>query len=320
MRNLRETFNLFAPTALPRAEFAIAVLVLFVGTVVWAAADRRGAGRRVERPVPSLGLVVMLALGMIAGRRGTVPLRRRDAPPVPALAFRDPRRVRCFRRSPPPRGVAGMAKDPHRPCLAAIGANFALRVPTLAHPAPYRIPAPRRILLAGLSDVGVVNVDQFNLIGLFSAYADWDWRFIGTDSDSHRVERYELRRDSRHLTVVAFRGWWIFDLESPALYGELRDAFERAPEPCQPVLRISGTVFDRPDAPEGIRPDPEKPRGADRQPRLPAGPGGPEARPDGISRSLGRVLCPPGSDRCRPIFALPFLMPREWRNWQTRGT
>ena len=247
-RNLRETFNLFAPVAMPRVREAIPILTLFVAAVAFAAfSERGGAGPRVVRRLPALFLVLLLAIGMSLGVLGRYPFGGAMRHQFLLLLFAMLAGFVAFDRMLRAIGSPGLRRVLTALCVAAIGANFAWRFRALAHPAPYRF----RPLVESFSpvfvDAGVVNVDQFNLVGLFSVYADWDWRFVGRDSDSHRVERYELRRDGRHLSVVAFRGWWIFDPANEELYREFREAFERASETCQPVLRISGTVFDQPE-------------------------------------------------------------------------
>lgn len=247
VRNLRETFNLFAPFVLPRARYALPLLAVFVLTVVWAVAAEKPADTgSVTRLMPALFLVLLLLIGMALGIAGRYPfggmMRHQFLFFLFALlsgfvAF--DRLLRTIRSPSWRRALVAL-------CVGAIGINFAVRLPRLAHPAPDRL----RPIVEGFSkeflNSRTITVDQFNLVGLFGVYHDWTWRFQGRESPSYFVERYELSKGPRKLVLLALRDWWIFDFRSDALYRELAGVWKHKDQACYPILCIYGTIFDKP--------------------------------------------------------------------------
>ena len=246
VRNTREVFNLFSPVSFTHARVAVPLLTLFVAIVVWAALRERAStpGPHV-RLVPALFLVVLLILGATLGALGFYPyggqMRHQFLFFLFAVLSGSVALDHFARTATPFARRLLLAAS-----AAAIVGNFALQLGRLAHPTPYPLRPIVEKAAARFIDVGHVNVDQFGLVGLFSVFPDWDWRFVGADEKNPWLERYDVRRSGRAFRVMAFRNWWIFDFRDPKLYGQLRAVWQRDSETLQPVFVAAGSVFDRP--------------------------------------------------------------------------
>jgi hypothetical protein len=80
-----------------------------------------------------------------------------------------------------------------------------------------------------------------NFIGLFMDYYPWDCRFAGRISQSPAIERYELSRDGRRLTVIAHRGIWMMDFRSASLYQELGASAQAGA--CETAFGVDRNLF-----------------------------------------------------------------------------
>ena len=244
VRNLRETFDLFAPFWLARARTAVPALAFFLALVLWAAISETPARRdRVDRLLPALVLALLLGIGMVLGVLGKYPfggLMRHQfllflfAVLAGGVALDRAIRSAGSRWRPAVAAVAG----------AAVVASFALRGPATTGLAPEALRERLGVFSADVPEGGTVFVDLFNLIGLFSATADGAWRFVGRDAEDPLIETYEVRRGGRRFVVVALRRWWTFDWRSERLYVDLRRMGERRSESCQAVGSVSGSIFD----------------------------------------------------------------------------
>ena len=245
-RNLRETFNLFSPLALPRARFAIPALAIFVAAVLWPAArERRGVGSAPARLFPAAILAILLALGMALGLLGLYPfggLMRHQFLIFLFALLAGMVAVDAASGSLPKAGAAVFLGT-----LAGILAlSFAARLARLLRTAP----DPLRPIVSAwepeLRAPGGVTVDQFGLVALFSQHAGSDWRFRGALPDNPHAEIYEFDRPGAAVELVALRDWWIFDPSSPRLYDELARAWEARGGGCHGLLRFGGQAL-RPD-------------------------------------------------------------------------
>ncbi len=256
-RNLRETFNLFSPLALPRARFAIPALAIFVAAVLWPVArERRSGGSAPVRLFSAAILLILLVLGMALGLLGLYPfggLMRHQFLIFLFALLAGMVAVDSAGRSLPKAHAAALLGT-----LAAILAvSFAARLPGLLRPAP----DPLRPIVSArepeLRATGGVTVDQFGLVALFSQHAGSDWRFRGALPDNPRGEVYAFNLAGGAVELVALRDWWIFDLSSPRLFDELARAGDARGGGCHGLLRFGGQAL-RPDR----KPIPEERRAA----------------------------------------------------------
>ena len=241
-RNLRETFNLFSPLGLPQARWAIPALVLFLAAVLAPVVSerRRGEGGP-ARLFPAAILLVLLALGMALGLLGLYPfgglMRHQFLLFVFALLAGATATDAAARRAPARAAVLFGTLG------AALAVSFVARLPEILQPAPDPL---RPILDAydpGLRARGGATVDQFGLVALFSRFAGSDWSFRGAVPGVPGAEVYAVDLPGRAVAVVALRDWWIFDLSSDALYGELARAWEASGGGCRGILRFHGTAL-----------------------------------------------------------------------------
>lgn len=235
IRNLRETFNLFAPVTLPRARYALPLLGGFVAIVTWSAAsERRGRSPVPNRLLPSLIFLVLLLLEMALGALGRYPfggmMRHQFLLFVFAVLSGFVALDRLLRGASSRDRAIGLAL-----CFGAVVAGFSVNLARTIVPAyeSEALVARKGIFRKSLSDARVVHLDQFNLIGMVMDYDSWDWRFVGPVPKSRRVERYELTRGAERLVVIAHRGIWLMDFLTPALYAELRDSFAGKHDGCE---------------------------------------------------------------------------------------
>ncbi|MGE5278852.1 MAG: hypothetical protein ACM3SU_17815, partial [Acidobacteriota bacterium] len=148
-------------------------------------------------------------------------------------------------------------------CAGAIGANVVAnrdRIHRFGRDEPLNVQAG--IYTRELARVRTVHLDLMNFIGLFMDYYPWDCRFAGRISENPPIERYELSRDGRRLTVIAHRGIWMMDFLAAPLYQELRASTQAGA--CETVLSVDRNLFR---APRTARPQSER---LDLQARIPA--------------------------------------------------
>jgi len=242
-RNLRETFNLFSPLALPRARLAIPALAIFVAAVLWPAArERRGGGSAPVRIFPAVLLVLLLALGMALGLLGLYPfggLMRHQFLIFLFALLAGMVAADAVTRSLPKARAAALVGT----LAAVLAVSFAAQLPQLLWPAPDPL---RRIVSARepeLRGQGGVTVDQFGLVAVFSQHARSDWRFRGALRENPRAEVYAVGLPGGAIELLALRDWWIFDLSSPRLFDELAKAWEARGGECHGLLRFGGQAL-----------------------------------------------------------------------------
>jgi hypothetical protein len=109
-------------------------------------------------------------------------------------------------------------------CALAIAGNFVGHLQDLRPAGEDDFMAQARVFEREFPETRTIQVDQLNLIGFFIPYHEWKWRFIEREPANPMVERYELERGGRRLTLIAHRDWWNFDFHDPAVYTALRSA------------------------------------------------------------------------------------------------
>ncbi|MGE5278851.1 MAG: hypothetical protein ACM3SU_17810 [Acidobacteriota bacterium] len=247
IRNLRETFNLFAPFPVARARWALPPLLLFLAGVLWApATEKSETGRSPDRLLPAVFLWLLLLGGMLLGAIGRYPfgglMRQQFLLFVFALLAGCVAVDRLFRFAGGVGRILLVAI-----CLAAVGADFKLGLrgtttPDYAHEA---LVGRRGIYARHLAGRGTVHVDAFNLIGVMMDFYGWDWRFEGPDPAVPSVERYELTRGGKRLNLLVHRWIWIMDFQSPGLYAELSKSLgPRAA--CETVFCVDRNLYGPP--------------------------------------------------------------------------
>ncbi len=249
VRNLRETFNLFAPVALPRARYALPILALFLAGVVLTVFLERGRAATQKsipaRAFPAATLLVLLAEGMALGLLGRYPfggLMRHQFLLLLFALLAGMVAVDTIVRQPP---VAGLEQVTQGVLAGALLLSLGAQLPKLLAPPQDRLAPIIKAHAQGLWAVGSVSVDQFNLVGLFTQFHNLTWRFRGRLPGRGAVEVYEIAGPGGRLMITAFREWWIFDFRDPRLYAELAGAWgSRGSHDC--VLTIAGTIFDKP--------------------------------------------------------------------------
>jgi hypothetical protein len=247
IRNLRETWNLFAPFSFLHARCALPLLGLFLAGVIWGATRRFPNGdASPRRIVPSLFLVELLGIGIALGSLGKYPfggMMRHQF-----LFFLFALLAGCVALDSSLRnlGAPGTRRVAVAACFAAIALDFGFQLPRLASPRRYPLPPIVRQFSSEFESAGAVTVDYFNLIGLFSVYPDREWRFLGRDPYRATVERYEVGGGSRVLEVLAVRDFWVFDFGDEALYRELAEVWPRDARVCHFVFCATGTVLYEP--------------------------------------------------------------------------
>jgi hypothetical protein len=246
VRNLRETFNLFAPVALSRARFALPLLALFLLAAAWPlAADRREGPPAAARLFPLTLLAILVGAEMVLGLSGLYPFGGQMRHQFLIFLFAL---------------LGGMvAMDAATGRLSAVGrrvalgslgvilaTDFLVQLPALLHPAPDRL---RPILEARDADfraVGRVSVDQFGLVGLFTHYYGGEFRFVERLSESPLIQRYRIGSGQSGFEVLEFRDSWIFNFDERRVFDELAGTWSRQGAGCEGLFRVAGTIFDKP--------------------------------------------------------------------------
>ena len=245
IRNLRETFNLFAPVAFAHARVAIPILAAVLVAIAWPMVRERREERSPLRLLPLIFLAGLLVGGMVLGLRGLYPFGGQMRHQYLIFLFAVLAGMVALDAALRHLSEAGRA--------AALGglavmlaADFLWQLPALLHPAPDRL---RPILEARDMDfrrTGRVSVDQFGLVALFTRYYDSGFDFAERVADSPPIDRYEVRSDGARFEVLAFRDWWIFEFWDDRVFDELSRAWSMEKDGCNGLLRVNGTVFDQP--------------------------------------------------------------------------
>ncbi|MGE5278549.1 MAG: hypothetical protein ACM3SU_16280 [Acidobacteriota bacterium] len=251
-RTLGSTWNLVSP--LPLENFGAGALAVFLLLVVALPAAREGERRpSAARLLPALVLVILIVVGAVLGLLRRYPFGGTPRHQVLILLFALLAAfvaLDSFLSATRGTGRAALAVL----CAAAIGANVVAnrdRLRRFGRDEPLNVQAGT--YARELTRVRTVHLDLMNFIGLFMDYYPWDCRFAGRISQSPPIERYELSREGRRLTVIAHRGIWMMDFRAAALYRELRTTMPAGA--CETAFSIDRNLFR---APRTARPQGER--------------------------------------------------------------
>lgn len=224
-RTLASLFNIFSPVAVQSAGVAVALVLGFAAVVFLAAArERSDAAAVADRGMPAAILIVLLAVGMGMGLRSLYPfggLMKHQfllflfATLAGFVAF-----DRLLRSVSWPRTRRALLCV----CGLAIAGNFIGHLRDLRPGGEDPFLAQARVFEREFPQARTIQVDQLNLIGFFSRYLDWSWRFLAREPPNPMVERYELKRGGKKITLIAHRDVWNFDFHDPAVYKAFRSA------------------------------------------------------------------------------------------------
>ncbi len=243
-RNLWNIFNLFSPVVLWSPRRAAALVLGFVAVVFFAAVtERRREPGGEDRAMPSAILAILLALGIALGFAGLYPFGGASRQQFLYFLFAVLAGSVAFDRL-----VRAAASPPARRLLlvlggAAIAANLGGHAEDLQPPGRDPFTRQARAFDRAVPGARVVQTDQFNLIGYFIAHHDWAWSFRGTLPGLPAVQRYELERDGRRLTLLAHRDHWNFDAAEPGTYAALRAGAAAAGAPCASVFDVHQNLY-----------------------------------------------------------------------------
>ncbi len=242
-RNLWNLFNLFSPAILwsPRRAAALVLGFAVIAFLVAVTQRRRDADGE-ARAMPAAVLLLLLAIGIALGLAGLYPFggaMRQQFLYFPFLILAG---FVALDRA--------LASVPAAARKAALALGIAvLGVAVAAHWQNFRRPGRDPFMAQGrafdrvIPDASVVQADQFNLIGFFIPHHDWKWRYAGTLPGLPAVQRYELDKSGRRLTLLAHRTRWNFDVSDPATYAALRTAADAAGARCTSVFDVHQNLY-----------------------------------------------------------------------------
>jgi hypothetical protein len=242
-RNLWNLFNLFSPAILwsPRRAAALVLGFAVIAFLVAVTQRRRDADGE-ARAMPGAVLLVLLAIGIALGLAGLYPFggaMRQQFLYFPFLVLAG--FVALDR-------ALGYVPSGAQKALLALGV-VVLAVAVAAHWQNLRRPGRDPFMAQGrafdraLPDASVVQADQFNLIGFFIPHHDWKWRYAGTLPGLPAVQRYELEKNGRRLTLLAHRTRWNFDVVDPKSYAAFRAAADAAGARCTSVFDVHQNLY-----------------------------------------------------------------------------
>ncbi len=246
-RNLANTFNLFSPVTVASRSAAAALLGLFLVLVFVAAVAGRRLNTGIEgRAMPSAILLFLLVIGMTAGVLGRYPLggamRHQLLLFLFGLLAAFVAFDRLLRWATPALRVLLIAL-----CVSGIGANAVWNLREWWQPGPDVFDLEAKMFWSEFPGARAVHVDQFNLIGFFMQHHDWLWTFSGRAVGKPAIERYEISRGERRLTLVAHRDLWNMDFRDPELYKSLEGSRRAADPGCLTVFCVH-QILNKPPA------------------------------------------------------------------------
>jgi hypothetical protein len=246
VRNLANTFNLFSPFTVARHWTAILLLGVFAlvvfATSVTGNSPEESLG---ARAMPSAILLLLLAIGMAGGLLGRYPFGGAMRHQFLLLVFGLLAGFVAFDR------LLGFASPILRVllvvlCASAITANTVQNLRAWWTPGPDPFDAEARTFWSEFPNAHHVHLDQFNLIGFFAQHHDWLWTFLGRAAGNPSLERYEISREKRRLTVVAHRDLWNMDFRDPSLYDALAGSRSASDPLCLEIFCVRQPLPGRP--------------------------------------------------------------------------
>jgi hypothetical protein len=239
LRNLSNSFNLFSPVLLSNQRLAAALVFGFVIFVFLAAVgERRVRADGDDRVMPSAVLLILLAIGMAGGVLDRYPFGGAMRHQILLFLFALLAGFVAFdwiverARRPSLRALLIAL------CSGAIGANVVVHVREWLPDGPEPFESEARMFWRDFPDAREIHVDSFNMIGFFAQHYRWDWRFAGQEPSNPSVERYDVSRGERHLTLVAHRDRWNMDFRDPTLYKSLEGSGWAAGPRCLTVFCV----------------------------------------------------------------------------------
>lgn len=219
VRNFRNTFGLLVPVEATRARYALAGLALLFALVLVLAVAGKNSDPR--RAMPALFSILLLFGGALLGSLRLYPfggaMRHQYLLYVFTLlaafvaldAF-----LGVLRRRPA--RVAALAG-----AATIVAVSFFRRQPAIDPGGPDSFRPAVAELFRQFPQTRAVHVDVFDLIGVFGALHDAEWRLVGRGPGDPRIERYAVEGDGRRFTVVAHRNWWFFWFGDARVYRDL---------------------------------------------------------------------------------------------------
>lgn len=247
-RNLSNLFNMFSPFTLGSPRRA-AVLVLGFAVLVFllAVRDRPREAAEADRAMPAAILIALLVIGMGMGLRGPYPFGGLMRQQFHLFLFAVPSGFVAFdvvlRRIRSARARAALIAA----VVLFLAANLGWHARDFRNAAPKDFESQARIFHRSFPDATRIQVDQLNLIGFFMAHDDWNWRFAGRAPENPAIERYELEKDGKRLTLFAHRNRWNFDFSDPTLYPALRSALGPGDPDCFTVFCVHTNLYKPPE-------------------------------------------------------------------------
>jgi hypothetical protein len=293
IRNLWNLFNLFSPLELWSPRRAAALVTAFaLAAFAVAVTQNRVREPGAERAVPGALLCLLLAVGVALGLRGAYPfggaMRQQFLYFVFALlaGFVAFDRLRSALASAAARRAVSAAG------LLLIAANLALHWRDLVPLGRDPFTAQAAFFDRSLPGASAVQVDQFNLIGFFIPHHDWRWTYAGALPGLPSVQRYELRKGGRAITLLAHRDVWNFDLTTRDAQARLKAAAAAAGMSCTAEFVVHQNLY-KPVERKLFVPEPEA---IERAARASAGAEGLELRRIEIrGGDVYAELCSPGA-------------------------
>ena len=251
-RNLANTFNLFSPVRVAAEPVAVTLLCLFTLAVFGALATGAERHREARMALATI-YVVLLLIGMVTGLRGWYPFGGAMRHQLLLFVFGLLALLLAFDR------VLSRC-SPRRRCLFVAFVVVGFIANTFGNRGEWWEPGPD--LFAGeverfrsdFACAGAVHVDQYNLIGFFAQYSDWDWRFLGNAIGNAQVQLYGVSRGGRALTVLAHRDIWNMNFARPELYKALAESWRSDASASFTVFCVHQTLPGEPSRdPETLR-------------------------------------------------------------------
>lgn len=88
------------------------------------------------------------------------------------------------------------------------------------------------VLRASFPDATAVYVDQYSLIFLVAAYHDWTWEYLDVCPSDGWIQRFQLTRGERRMTVFRDRASWLVEPGAERFGAALKGCLEMlAPDP-----------------------------------------------------------------------------------------
>lgn len=256
VRNLRNTADLLMPVTLAPARLALTALALFLlVALLTVLTERRSDPRRL---MPGIFVLILILAGAVLGTLRLYPfggaMRHQYLIFLFGLLAAFVVFDRAFRllRTPAARLAAVFL------CFAASAFSvFGWRPPVDPRDPTSFLPKVAEFNRQ-FPSARAIHVDHFNFVGLFTAYHEWSWRFVGTSATNPLVELYRVQSGEKSFLIVDHRDRPFFNLGLGSLYHDLASGWNDGGDRCQTVFyaaRLTREAFQ-----PGFRELPEEER------------------------------------------------------------